>query len=73
MVRNYTKICSIRNGLGRKSGVSQEEGKKKKKGNWSKIRMHHTITKMMMTGSFKKGTPGSLVCCEYIAGVIDQT
>lgn len=44
MVRNQTKICSIKNELGRKSGVPQQEekgGKKKKKENWSKIRMHH--------------------------------
>ena len=43
------KICSIRNGLGRKSGVSQQEIKKEKEKKKRKtgIRSECTTTKMM--------------------------
>lgn len=70
MVRNQTKICSIRNGLGRKSGVSQQEGGKKKRK--TGVKSECTTTKMMTGNLQKKVTPGSLVCCEYIVGVMTK-
>lgn len=66
MARNQTKI-----GLGRKSGVSQQEGGKKKKRKTG-VKSECTITKMMMGSLQKKVTPGSLVCCEYIVGVMTK-